>query len=92
MGVSGLEGGGPLLEVFARATRKDTTFFFGGGGGGGGGSAMCIYIYIYDVFIYTHINTKYIHIYATPLEILRFLARTEVFGQTGGDKCLASLK
>ena len=23
-----------------------------------------------------------------PLDILRFLARTEVFGQTRGDKCL----
>ena len=27
----------------------------------------------------------YIYMYATPLEILRFLDRTEVFGQTGGN-------
>ena len=33
-----------------------------------------------------------IYIYMLPpLEILRFLGRTEVFSQTGGDKCLETL-
>ena len=44
-----------------------------------------IYIYIY-IYIYLFIYA------APPLEILRFLGRTEVFGQTGGDKCLETLK
>ena len=38
---------------------------------------VCMRIYIYMCY---------------PLEILRFLGRTEVFGQTGGDKCLETLK
>ena len=53
-----------------------------------------IYIYIYgymcvfaDVYMYI-----YIYIFYPPLEILRFLDKTEVFGQTGGNKCLETLK
>ena len=57
-------------------------------------------MYVYtDIYSYTYIYTCatckcliYIYIYMLPpLEILRLLDRTEVFGQTGGNKCLETL-
>lgn len=44
------------------------------------------------VHIYLYIYLYILYFYAPPLEILRFLVRTEVVGQTGGDKCPETLK